>query len=162
MKTFDFKDLQESNLIIDAVYQGGQIGNAADDPINKILQVGNQGGFRYAGGIDHLKYIVLYTSGENLDWPDSINPETGIFKYYGDNRKPGHELHDTSKKGNLILKNLFDSLYSTDHPRKKFHPYSYLKNIQRNEVVVRFSLRAYVCLGRYKKIPSVFNFILCV
>jgi hypothetical protein len=122
MKTFDFKDLQESNLIIDAVYQGGQIGNAADDPINKILQVGNQGGFRYAGGIDHLKYIVLYTSGENLDWPDSINPETGIFKYYGDNRKPGHELHDTSKKGNLILKNLFDSLYSTDHPRQKIPP----------------------------------------
>lgn len=69
------------------------------------------GGFRYAGLLNKLKYIILYSSGENIDWPDTIDIETGIYKYYGDNRKPGHEIHDTKKKGNLILKNIFDSLH---------------------------------------------------
>tara|TARA_R110001606_G_scaffold395471_1_gene567836 strand:- start:1912 stop:2073 length:162 start_codon:yes stop_codon:yes gene_type:complete len=50
--------------------------------------------------LDNLKYVVLYTSGENIDWPDTIGTETGIFQYYGDNKKPGHELHDTKKNLN--------------------------------------------------------------
>ena len=59
-----------------------------------------------------MKYVVLYTSGHNIDWPDTIDEETGIFKYHGDNRTPGNDLHDTKKGGNLILKNLFDLLHS--------------------------------------------------
>jgi len=122
MRKFSFDELPGCDLIIDAVYEGGALGNAGDDPINKILPVGNQGGFRYAGSINKLKYVVLYTSGENMDWPDRIDTETGIFKYYGDNKKPGHELHDTSKKGNLILKNLYDSLFTFISPREKIPP----------------------------------------
>jgi len=122
MKIFDNSELSDCDLIIDAIYEGGNNGNSGDDPITKILPVGNQGGFRFAGKIDNLKYIVLYTSGENMDWPDTIDLETGVFQYYGDNKKPGHELHDTRRKGNLILKNLFDSLNSIEDPRIKIPP----------------------------------------
>ncbi|HMK18322.1 MAG TPA: restriction endonuclease [Chitinophagaceae bacterium] len=122
MKIFKNNELSGCDLIIDAIYEGGRQGNSGDDPINKILPVGNQGGFRYAGNIDNLKYVVLYSSGENLDWPDNIDTETGIFKYYGDNKKPGHEIHDTKKKGNLMLKNLFEALHSIKEPRKSIPP----------------------------------------
>lgn len=122
MKIFKNNELSQCDLIIDAVYEGGNKGNVSDDPINKILPVGNQGGFRYAGSLEKLKYIILYTSGENIDWPDTIDIETGIFQYYGDNKKPGHELHDTKKNGNIILKNLFESLYSKDAPRVNIPP----------------------------------------
>ena len=122
MKIYPFDKLSDCDLIIDAVYEGGNNGNVGDDPINKILPVGNQGGFRYAGSLSNLKYIILYTSGENIDWPDTIDTETGIFQYYGDNKKPGHELHDTKKNGNTILKNLFESLHSQESPRTNIPP----------------------------------------
>jgi hypothetical protein len=122
MKIYSNTGLSACNLIIDAVYEGGKKGNAGDDPISKLLRVGNQGGFRYYGDLNNLKYIVLYTSGESIDWPDSIDAETGIFKYYGDNRRPGHELHNTPKKGNLILKKLFDLLYSNFNQRLHIPP----------------------------------------
>tara|TARA_R100000935_G_scaffold58912_1_gene99666 strand:+ start:25155 stop:26366 length:1212 start_codon:yes stop_codon:yes gene_type:complete len=122
MRIFKFNELENCDLIIDAIYEGGNNGNVGDDPINKILPVGNQGGFRYAGSLNTLKYVVLYTSGENIDWPDTIDTETGVFQYYGDNKKPGHELHDTKKNGNLILKNLFESLHSENSPRENVPP----------------------------------------
>ena len=122
MKIYPFNELSKSDLIIDAIYEGGDKGNVSDDPITKIFSVSNQGGFRYAGKINSLKYIVLYTSGENIDWPDTIDNETGRFNYYGDNKKPGFEIHNTKKKGNLILKNLFDSLHSEINPRKNIPP----------------------------------------
>ena len=122
MKIFNYNQLAECDLLVDAIYEGGNQGNTGDDPITKILPVGNQGGFRFAGTLDNLKYVVLYSSGENLDWPDNIDTETGIFKYYGDNKKPGFEIHDTKKKGNLILKNLFEALHSVDNPRESIPP----------------------------------------
>ena len=122
MKLFKNDELDNCDLIVDAIYEGGSKGNVGDDPINKVIPVGNMGGFRYAGSIDSLKYIVLYTSGHNIDWPDTIDLETGIFKYHGDNRTPGKDLHDTKKKGNIILKNLFDSLHSKVNPRKSIPP----------------------------------------
>ena len=124
MKIFNNNELAGCDLLVDAIYEGGNQGNTGDDPITKILPVGNQGGFRYAGTLDNLKYVVLYSSGENLDWPDNIDTETGVFKYYGDNKKPGFEIHDTKKKGNLILKNLFEALHSVDNPRKSIPPIS--------------------------------------
>ena len=91
-------NLKKTDLYIDAIYEGGDNGNVADDPIGKIFPVGNQGGFRYAGSENNLKYLILYTSGEDFEWPDTINTETGVFKYYGDNKKPGNDLHLTKKK----------------------------------------------------------------
>lgn len=122
MKIHTFKNHPNCDLFIDAIYEGGNYGNVADDPIGKIFLVGNQGGFRYAGSENNIKYLILYTSGEDSEWPDTINTETGVFKYYGDNKKPGNDLHSTKKRGNIILKNLFDSLHSTSKPRQDIPP----------------------------------------
>jgi hypothetical protein len=132
MKIYPFDKLSNCDLIIDAVYEGGKQGNVGDDPINKLLPVGNQGGFRYSGSLNNLKYVILYTSGDNIDWPDTIDTETGIFQYYGDNKKPGHELHDTKKNGNTILKNLFESLHSQESPRVHIPPIFIFKKYPTN------------------------------
>ena len=122
MKIYSFNELDQCDLVVDAVYEGGNFKNHKDDPINKILPVGNQGGFRYYGPVDALKLLVLYTDGSDLDWPDNINLKTGIFKYYGDNRKPGQNKISTGRSGNLILEKLFQSLHSQDSPRDYIPP----------------------------------------
>lgn len=114
-----FDKLSNSDLIIDRIYKGGNSGNAGDDPINKLLKCGNQGGFRYSGNAEPLNcnYVVLYSSLADPDWPDYLDLKTGIFTYFGDNKKPGHELHDTKKKGNIILRNCFELLWKGKRTR---------------------------------------------
>jgi len=51
---------------------------------------------------------VLTSNLAEPDWPDELDPTSGRFTYYGDNREPGQKLHNTNRFGNLILKNLFD------------------------------------------------------
>jgi hypothetical protein len=51
---------------------------------------------------------VLFTTTAEPDWPDSLEPQTGVFTYYGDNRIPGRELHDTQRAGNLLLRDSFE------------------------------------------------------
>lgn len=107
-----FSDLTESDLYIDALYEGGNKKNAGDDPISRLVGVGNQGGFRYRGSIrNRIQLCVLYSELSDPDWPDSLNPESGLLVYYGDNKRPGHEIHDTKKKGNAILRQSFDNLH---------------------------------------------------
>lgn len=105
-----FSKISSSSLIVDAIYEGGNVGNISDDPISKLLPVSNQGGFRYKGKNSAPELIVLYSSGHDIDWPDTLNKETGIYTYYGDNRAPGQELHDTPNKGNSILRGLFEAV----------------------------------------------------
>lgn len=113
MNRIAFKDLSSSNLVVDAVYDGGSLGNAADDPISKLLEgTGNQGGFRHVGKFGTWKWIVLYTSGEDSDWPDTVDNLTGQFVYYGDNKTAGHELHSTPKGGNKSLREIFSRVHS--------------------------------------------------
>jgi hypothetical protein len=120
--------LSSSDLIIDAVYEGGSQANAAADPISKILQgVGNQGGFRAAGKGPNKKYVVLYTSGEEKDWPDTLDLSTGQFIYFGDNRRPGHQLHDTPRKGNEILRRAFEFLHASPPMRADVPPFFIFK-----------------------------------
>ena len=110
-KVFKFSSLSTADLVIDAVYEGGFAGNAGDDPISKLMGCGNQGGFRYKGSYSNVRTCVLYSEMSNTEWPDQIDYERGLFYYYGDNKTPGHELHETNKKGNLILKRAFDNLH---------------------------------------------------
>lgn len=56
-------------------------------------------------GSGKYAYVVLYTSMEELEWPDYLDEETGIFRYYGDNRQPGRALTDTKKKGKFNFRN---------------------------------------------------------
>ena len=113
VKSFSFIELQTADLIVDALYRGGSGGNAGDDPISKLTGTGNQGGFRFIGNVETgVRLCVLYSSLVELDWPDNLDVETGRFLYYGDNRRPGHQLHDTIRKGNEILRQSFDHLHS--------------------------------------------------
>lgn len=123
MKIISFENLQRANLILDAVYEGGRRGNAGDDPISKLIPgVGNMGGFRYAGRGERKKIVVLYTSGEDRDWPDTFDLRTGRFHYYGDNRTSGHELHDTKRGGNRFLRTIFERLHSNGEDWKTVPP----------------------------------------
>lgn len=118
------QELRTTDLIVDAVYEGGAAGNAGDDPISKLLTgSGNQGGFRAAGRGEDKKFVVLFTTGEDKDWPDSLNLSTGQFIYHGDNKRPGHELHDTRPGGNKILRRAFDFLHSNPPTRAKIPPF---------------------------------------
>ena len=58
----------------------------------------NVGGFRKKlceTGSGKYVYFVLYTSMEELEWPDFLDEEAGISRYYRDSR----ELTDTKKSG---------------------------------------------------------------
>jgi len=112
-----FAELSTANLTIDCLYRGGALGHSGDDVIGKLLPVGNQGGFRYHGRRGERRLVVLYTSLADADWPDRLDPETGRFLYYGDNKKPGKELHDTPRGGNAILRDMFDALHA-EPPRR--------------------------------------------
>ena len=99
--------LDQRDLVVDAVYEGGRKGNSSDDPLPGLLGVSNQGGFRYLGSKNVLKLVVLTTSFDDPNWPDELDPVSGLFTYYGDNKIPGKELHDTPRFGNQILRDLF-------------------------------------------------------
>ncbi|MGI2259678.1 restriction endonuclease [Shewanella sp. GXUN23E] len=104
-------------LIVDQVYRGSRNGNASDDPLPSLLGVDNGAGFRHLGkrpNVETLKLLVLKTSFTEVDWPDHLDTETGVFTYYGDNRRPGRELHDTPRQGNLMLRNLFNAAHSEE------------------------------------------------
>lgn len=106
-----FEDLEKADLFIDCVYKGGKVSNMSAEPFHKLIPgCENAGGFRKKlreDGSGKYAYVVLYTSMEELEWPDYLDEETGIFRYYGDNREPGRELTDTKKKGNKILETVF-------------------------------------------------------
>jgi hypothetical protein len=123
-KTVSFQDLQESDLIVDAVYEGEAGGHLSGEPLGTLLPgMGNQGGFRSAGTGDDKKCVTLYTTGEDRDWPDSIDLSTGQFTYYGDNKRPGHELHETVRGGNRILRRTFELLHGRPEDRSKIPPF---------------------------------------
>ncbi|GGP40834.1 restriction endonuclease [Streptomyces variabilis] len=115
-----FEHLGDADLVIDAVYAGGTFGHSGDDPISKLVPgTGNQGGFRYAGSPAQgtVRLAVLYTSGAAVDWPDHLDAETGTFTYYGDNRTPGRGLHETPRKGNVLLRDAFELSHGTAQQR---------------------------------------------
>lgn len=104
MKKYD----SDIELVVDKIYEGGSSGNIDDDVISKLMNVGNSKGVRpkNISGSKEKAYIVLYTSTEEIDWPDRLDAETGKFKYYGDNRHPGCKVD--SKIGNKILESIFN------------------------------------------------------
>ena len=107
-----FDDLEDADLIVDAVYKGGSLGNMRDDPISKLVGGGNQGGFRYEGSTRSAVHLcVLYSELTDPDWPDSLDVENGLFTYYGDNKRPGQGIVDTKRKGNIILQQAYDNLH---------------------------------------------------
>lgn len=85
------------------------------------------GGFRVAGRGERKNWVVLFTTGEDRDWPDTLNLSTGQFIYYGDNKTPGHELHDTRAGGNKVLRDAFGRLHADRDPRSGIAPFFVFK-----------------------------------
>ena len=92
-KEIPFEELEYSDLYVDCIYKGGKVPNMSAEPFHKLIPgCENAGGFRKKlreDGSGKYAYVVLYTSMEELEWPDYLDEETGIFRYYGDNRQFG-------------------------------------------------------------------------
>ena len=111
-----------TDLRVDAVYQGGRRGDVGDDPLPLLLGVSNFGGFRYRGQLHALQLVVLTSSGKDPDWPDALDRQTGVYTYFGDNKSPGRELHDTPRKGNELLRRIFELAQSGGQGRQRVPP----------------------------------------
>jgi hypothetical protein len=85
------------------------------------------GGFRASGRGEIKNWVVLFTTGEDVDWPDTIDLNTGQFVYYGDNKTPGHELHDTHAGGNKVLRFTFERLHDNVKVREGIAPFLIFK-----------------------------------
>lgn len=111
-----YNQLGTADLIVDAIYKGGTAGNIADEPLHLLFpKCGTSGGFRKVARKDDpskMAYVILYTTMSELEWPDFLDSETGIFRYYGDNRSPGKMLTDTKVGGNKLLELVFAILNS--------------------------------------------------
>ncbi|ONI74445.1 restriction endonuclease [Kribbella sp. ALI-6-A] len=120
-----FESLGSADLIVDGVYAGGTFGSTADDALARLLPVGNQGGFRYSGSpaSGTVRLVALYTSGTEVDWPDVLDTHTGVFTYFGDNRQPGLEIHQTRRRGNVVLRDVFAWSHGTAVDRRKVPPF---------------------------------------
>ena len=114
-----FDQLASADLVVNRTYRSGTTGGLRDEPLSKLLPVRNLGGFRPHGR--PTKLVALYTSGEEPDWPDALDPYTGTFLYYGDNRSPGRALHDTL--GNRLLSNVFEWAHADASARAMVPPF---------------------------------------
>jgi hypothetical protein len=107
-KIIPIAELGSAELHVDAIYQGGRKGNAGDDPFPALLSLSNQGGFRYRGNLSAIEMLVLTSSISDPDWPDTLDRETSVFTYFGDNKRPGRGIHETPRHGNEILRRIFE------------------------------------------------------
>lgn len=136
IKSFSVDEITEAPLVVDAIYEALG-GSMAYEPLSRMFKCANQGGFRAVksktGG---FKYIVLYSSLGDADWPDTVDIYNGIVTYYGDNKRPGHDIHETPVGGNRILRDYFEALHSGD--RKKIAPiFFFTKGTKARDAVFR-------------------------
>lgn len=124
---FEFDDLSRVDLIPGAIYKGGNYKTPTkDDPLSKLFiiegckrGIGNMSGFRKTRKENRGKvidgtvaFVVAVDTGKQSDWPNYYNEETGIFTYYGDNKTPGNDIHNTKQGGNKLLREIFTKSYS--------------------------------------------------
>lgn len=142
---YEFNQLENAPLVVDAIYKSGTTKNISSEVLHHLFpKCGTSGGFRKvnrADGSGKLAYVVLYTSMEELEWPDYLDVETGIFRYYGDNRKPGNELLKTKLKGNHLLEEVFNILNSKG-PYDDIPPFFIFKKTGRGRDVQFLGLAA--------------------
>jgi hypothetical protein len=114
MTSVSFKMLSTADLVIDAIYESNRNDPSmsyGSGPLHHLIPgIGNAGGFRKRSSKDKKRTVglVLSSAGEQLEWPDQLDPYTGIYTYFGDNKRPGKDLHDTRAKGNLELVKMFE------------------------------------------------------
>lgn len=127
-RVIPFSEASTADLIVDAIYESGSHGQLSGEPISKLLPgSGNMGGFRVSGRGERKNWVVLFSTGEDRDWPDTLDLNTGKFVYYGDNKTPGHELHDTRAGGNKVLRHAFAQLHDDANLRAEIAPFLIFK-----------------------------------
>jgi hypothetical protein len=124
MKRIAFSQLSSANLVIDAIYESNRSDSKStygSEPLHHLIPgVGNAGGFRKRmDDENNLLGVLLTSTGGISDWPDELDPYTGTYTYYGDNRKPGQELHQTKFLGNLELSKMFALAHGNAAERAK-------------------------------------------
>ena len=124
MKSIEFGQLANSNLVVDAIYESNRSDSKStygSEPLHHLIPgVGNAGGFRKRMDNDgNLLGVLLTSTGGVSDWPDELDPYTGTYTYYGDNRQPGRELHKTKALGNFELNKMFAYAHGTADDRAK-------------------------------------------
>jgi hypothetical protein len=126
-----FDGLATADIGVGTTYAGGTRGNAGDDPLAALLPCGNQGGFRFARekGTGAYRLALLYTSGNDPDWPDRLDLETGLLTYFGDNKRPGASLHDTPRGGNRLLRFVFDAIHAIPPQRAEVPPFFVFRRV---------------------------------
>lgn len=114
----------ESGLTAGVTYEG-KTSHIGDEPINTLLACGNMGGFRIRGSVlsSNLKLVVLFTTFADDEWRDSLDEASGKLIYFGDNKKPGQDLHATSKGGNELLRWTFRAIHIADQQRISVPPF---------------------------------------
>lgn len=115
MNTVSYELLKQADLVIDAVYESDRRvskGLIVGEPLSPLMGVGNMGGFRVRKGKEGVLFAVITSSGSEVEWPDSLDPFTGIYTYFGDNRQPGTDMHKTKKRGNSLLRDAFELAHS--------------------------------------------------
>lgn len=102
--------------------------------------MGNQGGFRFVGSPLSQSVLIaaLYTTGVEPDWPDVLDPQTGMFTYFGDNRHPGRQLHETPRKGNALLRDSFAWAHESAEARKRVPPFFLFEKVPAAGRTIRF------------------------
>lgn len=107
MGIIDFDKLKKTDLIKGYTCKSGNANNLSSEPISKIFPVGNQSGIRFNGTSEFPSLVVLYSTFNDIDWPDSIDED--ILTYYGDNKEPGREIHETL--GNKLFREIYNNLH---------------------------------------------------
>lgn len=69
VRVVPFGELPTTDLLIDAVYEGGPGGHLSGEALSKLLPgTGNLGGFRASGRGDDKKFVVLYCRYPYNEW----------------------------------------------------------------------------------------------
>jgi hypothetical protein len=117
---------QLSELRLDAVYRNTNNWQNPADQFNRFFRfsdgrgINNTSGFRpksRKGGptaSTECAFCVLVSNFGEIEWPDQLDSESGIFTYYGDNRRPGNAISDTAVGGNRLLERVFGHLHAGD------------------------------------------------
>jgi hypothetical protein len=122
VKKYKFEELSTADLVIDAIYEGDRTTSSyGGEPLHHLMPgLGTQGGFRKRKGLgENFVGLVLTSTGNEPDWPDELNPFTGTYTYFGDNRTPGKDLHDTKPGGNKTLAQIFELAHGDAESRAK-------------------------------------------
>jgi hypothetical protein len=133
-----FSELPSSDLVVNELYESGSNNNISDEPITKLLPVGNQKGFRYAkrpgASMPHL--VALFSTGEEVEWPDEIDWQAGQLTYWGDNREGSQNIEKPD--GNRLLAETYKLLHSNPPQRELIPPFFlFEKGIKNRDVVFR-------------------------